>query len=233
MRYPTLNAGRTDALVRQLINGEEPSALSVALWRGEGETIDFEILDEIIEDLRERLIEIGEDPDLTTDKDPFEGEVAEGVFPFLHSIPIRVLDDLGFWRFLAVHYFWWFIRWREAGPITNGNAATYTSANRNTEQIPLRLYLRAKAVLIGSDVSPAAALEQSTDFWRSHVIRVRTGTAPTVSRAFVQMQQDPTTRLTTDPLREYARRLNRTWTNVNLNLLDADEASKLISELRD
>lgn len=231
MRYPTLNAGQTDELVRQLIKGEETSIHTVALWRGDGETIDLDDLEDAIYDLRERLKEIGEDPALTSDKDPFEGEVAAKVFPFLNAVPIEVLDDLGFWRYLSVRYFWWFVSWRESGPIESGNVATYTSANRNTEQIPLRLYLRAKAIQNGDDLTFASTLEKSTDFWRSHVIRVRTGTAPKVARAFVSMQKE--THLPTETLREYARRLNRTWTNVNLNLLTEDQAEDLIKELRD
>ena len=231
MRYPTLNAGQTNELVRQLIQGEETSIHTVALWRGDGESIDFDTLEEAIEELQERLAEIGVDPALTSDKDPFEGEVAASVFPFLDSVPTEVLDDLGFWRYLSVRYFWWFVSWRESGPIASGNVATYTSANRNTEQIPLRLYLRAKAIRNGDDLGLASALEKSTDFWRSHVIRVRTGTAPKVARAFAEMQKE--TPLPTNPLREYARRLNRTWTNANLNLLSEEQAKALIEELRD
>ena len=83
------------------------------------------------------------------------------------------------------------------------------------------------------DVSLTAGLQHGSDFWRSHVLRVRTGTAPELTRALVEMQKDDDRRLATDPLRAYARRLNRVWTNVNLNLLDKDQASALIEELRE
>jgi hypothetical protein len=233
MRYPTLNSGQTDELVRQLLRNEETSVFTAALWKGHGETIDFEELEVTIEDFQGRLIEFRGDQTLSGDKDLFEGRLAESLFPFFDSVPIEVLDDAGFWRYLCVHYFWWFVSWRESGPLASGNAAAYTNAAQNTEQIPLRLYLRAKAVRRGDDVSPSAELHQSSDFWRSHVLRVRTGTAPEITRALVEMQKDNDRHLATDDMRAYARRLNRIWTNVDLNLLNEDEAKRLIDELRD
>jgi hypothetical protein len=234
MRYPTLSSAQTEDLVQQLVRGESTSAFTLALWKGHGETIDFEPLEEVVEDFQDLLITFREDPSANSDKDLFEGTLAVAVFPFFNSIPIEVLDDPGFWRYLAIQYFWWFASWRESGPIASGNAAAYTNASLNSEHIPLRLYLRAKAVKVeDNDVSLTAGLRHGSDFWRSHILRVRTGTAPKLTRALVEMQNDNERRLATDPLRSYARRLNRVWTNVNLNLLDEAQTKELIEELRD
>lgn len=234
MQYPTLNAGRTDMLVAQLIAGEPVAAEAVATWKGSGESIDFDDFDEMLDEVREEWAERREgSAKFDKDKDRFEGELAVLIFPFLSSIPIPVLDDPGFWRFLAVSRFWWFISWREDTAVANGNVRTYTSSQRNTEQIPLRLFLRAKALGSSDEMALASSLKKSTDFWRSHVIRVRTGTAPAVTRAFAEMQLDEESRLKTGPLRSYARKLNRTWTNVNLALLDDAEAKALIDELKE
>lgn len=233
MRYPTLNVGRTGEFVKQLLIGEDPSIEGEAYWRGEGESVEFDALDIVLARLRKKLMEeIGEDPSLTTDKEPFEGEVAVAVFDFLHSLPVEVLDDPGFWRFLAVSRFWWFIRWRESGPIESGNVGTYTDGRRNTEQIPLRLYLRVKAVADAGSPDLAKDLEWCTDFWRSHVIRVRTGAAPALAAQFAAQQKGPG-RLKTDPLRDYARRLNRLWTNVHFGLYGQEQAKAVIEELRE
>lgn len=235
MRYPTLSSVQTEDLVQQLVRGKDTSASTMALWKGHGESVDFEPLDEVVEDFKGQLAEFVEDLATSGDKDLFEGRLAKAVFPFFDSIPIEVLDDPGFWRYLTIQYFWWFASWRESGPIASGNAAAYTNASLNSEHIPLRLYLRAKAVRKekDSDVSLTAELRHGSDFWRSHILRVRTGTAPMLTRALVEMQKDDDRRLATDPLRDYARQLNRVWTNVNLNLLDKDQASALIKELRE
>jgi len=232
MRYPTLNTGRTAEIIADLLTGAKPSVDTDAVWRGDGETISFDSLDEVLEMLGGRLDDIGIDPTLTADKEPFEGEVAVAIYPFLSALPIEVLDDPGFWRYLSVSRFWWFVQWREAAAIERGNVATYTDARRNTEQIPLRLFLRVKSVAGSGNLSLAKDLTKCTDFWRSHVIRVHTATAPPVAAAFAEMQKG-NGRLPTTKLRAYARRLNRTWTNVQLGLYDQGHADAIIEELRE
>jgi hypothetical protein len=234
MRYPSLNSTRTDMIVEQLRNGETVSVDAVATWRGEGESIDFDELDILLEEIQTDFDRRrAKSEKLDKDRDRFEGELSVKIFPFLSLIPIPVLDDPGFWRYLSVSRFWWFISWREAEPVNKGNAATYTSSQRNTEQIPLRLYLRAKSLYGTDEMTLAHSLKKSTDFWRSHIIRVQTGTAPNITKAFAELQADDDTRMKTDILRAYARKLNRTWTNVNLMLLDEVEAKSLIKELKE
>lgn len=231
MRYPTLNLGHVESIVADRFKGLDPSCDSVAIWRGIGESIEFDELDAALIAARAELDRIGTDPSLTTDKEPFEGALAFSVYPFVASIPIEVLDDPGFWRYLALSRFWWFVQWREAGPIERGNISTYVDGRRNTEHIPLRMYLRVKAVAEGGRPELAKELEKCTDFWRSHVTRVRTATAPNLATAFASMQKG-NGRLKTDALRSYARRLNRLWTNVQLGLYDERQASSLIEALR-
>ena len=91
------------------------------------------------------------------------------------------------------------------------------------------MYLRAAAVGGLPFAEYASVLPKATDFWRSHVVRVRTGTAPSLVRAFVDMQRQR--RLPTDPLRQFAKALNRTWSNVVLSIYD-DEAQALVEEIR-
>jgi hypothetical protein len=233
MRYPTLNAGRTELIVEQLVAGETVSVDAVAIWRGDGESIDFEVIDNRLEEIRDDFESRRGDRQFEAEPDRFEGELAVLIDSFFSAVPIPILDDPGFWRYLSVTRFWWFISWREQGPISRGNVATYTSSQKNTEQIPLRLYLRARALRGTQAMELAHLLRASSDFWRSHVLRVRTGTAPRLTQAFAEMQLDEESRLSTDSLRVCARRLNRTWTNVNLALLETEEVRELLNELKE
>lgn len=229
MKYPTLGHARMMGIVELLIAGEAVSVDAQADWVGNGESINLSPLEMTVQaasDDLQHLIDSGSTP---KDKEPFEGRLAADIFHHIDAFPLAVKDDPGFWRYLAVKYFWWFTAWREAGPIANGNAATYVDAKRNTEQIPLRLYLRAKAV--GGDSHLCQGIPQSADFWRSHVIRVRTGSSVSLATAFAASQE--TERMSTNPLRSYARRLNRQWTNVLLGMYDDREAKSLIQELRE
>lgn len=229
MRYQVIDRTTCDALVEQLLAGEQPSVEAMAQGAGSGDDIDLTALDAAIAPFRKELEEIVAGR-MKQDKEVFEGRLSAAVHPSLAVLPAEVLDDRGFWRYLALSRFWWYIAWREAGPLASGNGHTYTHAMQAVMAIPTRLFLRGQAVAKEGDYAPAYALERSADFWRSHVLRVKVGTSPTLTRAFVKLQQDR--QMKTDPqLRPYARQLNRTWTNVVLHLYDEDEAYGLLDEL--
>lgn len=232
MRYPTLTIGHLETMIAERAKGSETNGEQYVVWRGVGESVSFEALDLIVGALRAELDHRGSDPALTSDKEPFEGQLALAIFGELDSLPVEVLDDPGFWRFLAITRFWWFVEWRESEPLARGNVLTYVDGRRNSETIPLRLYLRAKAVATSGDPQLAKELTKCTDFWRSHILRVRTGSAPPLAAAFAEMQKNSDTRLSTKPLRSFARRVNRLWTNVQLSVYDSKQAAQVIEELR-
>ena len=227
MRYRALTAGQVHEIVDVLASGSEFGVDAVALERGEGEGLDEGPLRKVLDGFRNELLEgaIG-------DVEQFEGRLAAALHPWFTSIPIEVLDDPGFWRYLAVRHFWWFSSHRESEPISKGNVKNLVDASRPAEQIPLRLFLRTRAIDVDGDVRLAGALPQSTDFWRSHITRVRLSSAPIVARAFAEAKlADSERQLTTNPLRRVARRLNRTWANTNLDLYGPEDAQRLIEEV--
>jgi hypothetical protein len=227
MRYRVLTIAQTHEIVELLVAGEDFGTDAVALERGDGEQLDVGPLLDIVEVFRERLSECGS----SVDTEHFEGQLAAALHPWFSSIPIEVLDDPGFWRYLAVKYFWWFTAHRESDPIARGNFTNLVDATLPAEQIPLRLYLRTRAIDVDGDVQLAGALAHSTDFWRSHINRVRLGSAPVVARVFAEAKlADTKGRLSTNPLRRVARRLNRTWANTNLDIYEREDALHLIQE---
>lgn len=218
----------THDIVGHLVDGEHVSVDAKAVERGDGETLDTEHLESIIGEFRSELT--GHPP---RDVEIFEGRLAAATHPWFSSLPVEVLDDPGFWRYLALKHFWWFTMWREAKPIESGNYKNLVDATKPAEQIPFRFFLRTRAVDRDGDVALAGELEKSTDFWRSHITRVRLASAPNIARAFAEAKRDDRdpVRLTTDPLRRVARRLNRTWSNINLDLYDETEARALVHDV--
>jgi len=228
MRYPTIGAPQVMDIAEMLLRGSAVHVDDLCTWRGDGVSLDLRDLDAVVTAAEEDLRRLVQEQDPSTDREPFEGRLAAGIFHHLESVPPEVLDDKGFWRYLAVSRFWWFISWRESERLARGSIKPYLDVSQTAEQIPLRLYLRAKAV--GGDVQLCQSIPKSTDFWRSHLIRVRTGSAPHLGRAFARMQTE--TRLPTEDLRGLARQLNRTWSNVVLVAYSAEEAAALIEELK-
>ena len=226
MKYRVVSAAQSHEIAAHLVAGHAYGIDAVAAIRGEGQEIDYASLEVLCSAFEE---EVEEDP--LDDVDLIEGRFAVLAYPWFSSIQIEILDDPGFWRYISLKYFWWFISVREATPISNGNVNSLVDAALPAEQIPLRMFLRAKAVDVDGDASLAGQLSHSADFWRSHVKRVRLGSAPAVSRKFAEAKlNDAGKLLTTNPLRRVARQLNRTWANTNLDLYSEDDAQMLIEE---
>ena len=195
--------------------------------QGDGEEVDYERIQQASLRIDQNLDMPR--PESSKDKDHLEGRAAPILYEALEGIEVSVLDDPGFWRYLSLRYFWGFIEWREKKAFAKGNYLKYIDGDESTECVLTRMYLRVQA-LGGSEYGHLASdISRSTDFWRSHVIRVRTGTSPELTRAFVKKQRDD--RLKTDDLREFAKSLNRTWTNLLLNIYDDEEAEGLFKEL--
>jgi len=228
MRYPTVTDEGAKILLAEYEVGVTDNLAIRTTWLGDGDEVDLAELGRIVAPFEQELAVDG----APGDWDPFEGRLAAGVHASMNDVPIQVLDDHQFWAYLSFRYFWWFTSRREAGPIANGNGLRYVQNRAPADAIPIRLFLRGQAALLAGDYRPASSLVRSADLWRSHVLRVRTGSAPTVTRAFVELQERVAMR-TERTLRPFARRLNRTWTNVLLHTYDEDRASALMQQIHD
>ena len=227
MRYPMITMSECRSLAKQMNNGISPEIQPFVNWLGVGDALDLDRIEEAAKKVGQvwneyRVID-------GSDKDLLEGRVAPILYSVLQEVCVEVLDDPGFWRYLSLAHFWDFIAWREDKAFGKGNYLKYVDGEKSTECVLTRMYLRVQALGGNEYESMAAEVEKATDLWRSHIIRVRTGTAPPLTRAFVKWQRD--NRLNTPDLREFAKRLNRTWTNVLLNIYDDEEAERLIAEL--
>ncbi|MEX0826152.1 MAG: hypothetical protein WD184_05320 [Acidimicrobiia bacterium] len=224
MTYPVLTGTKCAELARQLLQGTSPAIEAFADWVGVGPEVDLGPIERAAALILAEMTSAGD-----SDKDMFEGRYCVLIHDALAAVPIEIRDDRGFWRFLALKYFWPFIKWREAEAFERENHLRYVDAASSTESVITRMHLRAAAVGGQEWARLAGGIPKSTDFWRSHILRVRTCTAPPVARAFASRQMDE--RLSTPLVRQVARRVNRTWTNVELHLYDDDEARDLIDDL--
>ena len=232
MRYPALSRSKCVDLAGRMINGETPDIREHVSWQGVGAEIDLDELrhasDLIAVEMR------GAATDSYGERYRVEGTASVLLYQALQHIDQDVRgdprDDPAFWRYLSLAYFWEFISWRERRPFAAGNFEKYVDAESPTECVLTRMYARGASVG-GLDHLDSATAVEGTDFWRSHVLRVRTGTAPPIVRALVEMQA--TQRLTTNDIRAFAKGLNRMWANVVPAIYDDEDARALIAELRE
>ena len=232
MKYPALSRSKCVELARRMIAEETPAVDEHVEWQGVGEEeIDLDELrhasDLIIEEMRATA------GNYYSERYRVEGTAAVLLYQALQHIDRDIRgdprDDPAFWRYLSLAHFWEFIRWREQRPFAAGNFEKYVDAESPTECVLTRVYARGASVGGLNHLDSATAVA-GTDFWRSHVLRVRTSTAPPVVRAFVEMQA--THPLVTNDLRAFAKALTKTWANVVPTIYDDEDATALIAALR-
>ena len=220
-----------DEIARTRISGGDPTLDEH--WVGNGQDVNLSRIEDAaswIDALMHKHIDVG-------DKDYVEGLASTKLYaalcptdPDATGVPdVPVLDDPGFWRFLALRYFWGFIKWRQPRAFDNGKHMRFLDAEQSRDTVLTRMYLRVAAAGGLQYADHAECLRESTDFWQSHILQVRTASAPALTRAIVDRQR--TDRQETEPLRRFAKRVNGTWTNVLLNLYDDSEAAGLVNEL--
>lgn len=231
MKYPTVSKGDTRDMAGLLLDGEGIDVELHTVWEGREEELNVEPLAKVADQVTTQLAVFQKSG--SKDRDLFEGQVAAELHPTLRDLTVEALDDPGFWRWLTMKYFWDFVFWRESGTFASREFEKYRKyidGLSAAECVLMRMFLRAQAVVDGDDYSMTSAISSGTDFWRSHILRVRVGASPPVAKAFAHEQA--THRMPTGELRSYARRLNRIQTNVVLALYDDASAQALIAGLR-
>lgn len=240
MRSPVIPAGKISLVCELLLEGANPAAVEpFAETIGDGPSeLDVDAIDDLSQELRDRHEALRAGPG-SPDPDEFEGQLGARVHSLLTQLGVdeTALDSPGFWAYLSTRYFWWFVAWRHRITITSGNYSkfrTYVDGTSPAECVMLRAYLRARLVHEPGAEDPyqlASAVPKGADFWRSHVLRVKTGTSPALTRALTEHQVSD--RMATDDLRRLAKKLNRTWSNVVLHVYDDEDARSLLRDLAD
>ncbi|MXZ30105.1 MAG: hypothetical protein F4078_06445 [Acidimicrobiia bacterium] len=257
MRYPFLDESATLRIARARIRARTASDVSARglddleqdlqadlRRRGEGAEFDPLGLESARSDI-ERVIQAATHDMDGLDQDQIEGRAAVLLHRALSesSATVPMLDDPAFWRYVALAHLWNFAAWREskafssaAGEEAEGLSPekfkVYVDGKRFTECVPARMWLRVN-MLGGRDEHLASAVREGTDFWRSHILRVRLGEHPAIVRAMVRRQANEATRLATSPLRGLVKELTRTFNNLVPSVLEDEAADRLVAEIWD
>lgn len=227
MRYPAIRAAGAREIVRRRLANTHVDTTDIVIWRT---TTDGGTDDADLRSLRELGHEIDARAKTTepsaVNKDALESEFSPRLFDATDALPVEILDDPGFWAWVSLDCMDGFVAWREN--LQRETGSVYYDGRSWSECIPLRMYHRGR--IVQPEPELASAIARSTDFWRSHIIRVQNSTAPEICKALVESQAED--RMMTDELREFAKRINRLWTNLSLQDYSRDEARSLVADQR-
>jgi hypothetical protein len=229
--YPSISEKELLRVARLRIDGDYTTEPKIE-WLGSGDRFDDKAATASSVELEERL-KGWDKKKLKGDPDAFEGNIASTVYDLLKDTPLITLDDPGFWRYLAME-FWWYAEWRQKKTFQLGkDYIKYVDGRNSNECVILRTFLRGQIASTAGDPNLASVIPEATDFWRSHIVRVLNWKFPSVVKAFIKLQERE--RMAMGPggeLRIVGRRLNRRRANLILTEYSYQEATELLDELR-
>lgn len=178
-----------------------------------------------------------------------EAFMASRVHRTLCDLPTEMLQDFGFWRYLALFPYCWYLQLREGGPSGvsvkpqdyGGRKPKSDDAAQHVEtspvyQLMLRTFLWGKVAFqeepLQDPYRRATLVNETggavTDVWHSHLVRIQLGQLGALPHAFLDsICADPKAN-TTNPARDVEKRLTRMKHTVLFDVYDLDEARKLV-----
>ena len=235
MSYPTLSAKAADEIVEALKDGDEADQ-ELVQWV-EGHEVDLEaVADASAKGLSkwEEVLQQSNGKPKQSDRTRLDATMAPLVHTALKSTHPTVLDDKGFWRYLALFEFAWFI---EARRTTKEKflASDYGGSNISTRGFHDSHYI-VKAFrrgLLSYDPSESEPYERATrindmgfddiDVWDSHFHRARFGRVGVASKALFDAVTQPDY-FGFNETRTYAILVTREHRNLLLDVYDYDDA---------
>ena len=114
-------------------------------WMGTGEMLDLVPISQLSRRWRQLGLSLRKPGTrlIVTDLRESPGALHRG----LRDLPIEVLDDPHFWRYLTFGHFWWLVSWRESNAFAGHDYSryrTYVDAMNPSECVLTRMFLRGQ-----------------------------------------------------------------------------------------
>ena len=228
MQYPTVTLHAYQRFINEYRQKAPLRDKPEGVLRGQGEEplnrIRAELL-RIVDEWKKSIKKIG---DSSAKKEELEAELSSQLFRILETLPVTMLTDSDFWRFLSSEYFFEFTLWRDG---ENCALASFgaSSATVNFDCVPFRMFNRGLiAFTISEDINELDyAHIPGTDLWRSHILRVLTSYSSSMSQAI--LDEYKAGNLPTAVVRDVAKSLRKNRANVVFEVLDLEEAMEILN----
>jgi hypothetical protein len=202
---------------------------------GSGEDIASGAIRDLVQELN-RIIGFsiagdGEDNAALISKTDFDIQARAIIYESLSGLPIAVLTDLDFWRYLAVVHLRKIVCWRFPNPPPE----KFGFSTNRYRSMPFSLFLKGQLV---SECSPTEVAHvdaiTDVDIWASHVWGVLVGSVKDVvipyleSCASLQSASGEFSKVSRLELRELSKRLTSMRSNIVFDVCDASSLKELV-----
>ena len=229
MQYPTVSLHSYQRFINEYRQNSPLRDKPEGVLRGQGEDplnrVRPELL-RLIDDWKKTIKKIG---DSSVKKEELEGELSSQLFRVLESLPVTMLTDSDFWRYISSEYFFEFTLWRdgEACALASFGAS---SSSVNFDCVPFRMFNRGLiAFTITEDINDLEyAHIPGTDLWRSHILRVLTSYSASMSQAILDEYKEGN--LPTAVVRDVAKSLRKSRANIVFEVLDLDQSAEILTK---
>lgn len=229
MQYPTVSLNVIQGFLAEVATEGEMADPPQYVIRGSGEDF-FDKNLKFLRSIQESLAKEVAAADKKTNPDEIEGLYSVKVFEAFHSLPVEVLTDRDFWRYLSSHYFFEFTVWRDGDDGKLPSNKSFGASSRSLSSfdcVPYRMFNRGLLnYLLTQDLSDSSyAAVPGTDIWRSHILRVKTAFSPHLVRSYIEKLEAK--KLPTGLVRPLAKRFRRDRSNILFEILDEAAAADL------
>lgn len=228
MKKPVISQADMHEYVNSLREGK-PIDIKVA-FAGDENTIASELIESFVTSLIDLRDTCAKGITKTKDKkySEFEKAASPLVLTFLRSLPISCQFDPGFWSYLSYRVTE-VITWRYPPNDAEGWAKNFVASHTSSDFVDGFLPRLAIKGLI-SEGSPSSTELTQQDFWRSHVLRVKTGFSRTVSQAFAEaVVRDE---IAVEKQRSMAKSIRAIRSNVIFEILDPAQAKTIVDKAK-
>jgi len=228
MQYPTVSLHSYQRFINEYRQNSPLRDKPEGVLRGQGEDplnrVRPELL-RLIDDWKKTIKKIG---DSSAKKEELEGELSSQLFRVLESLPVSMLTDSDFWRYISSEYFFEFTLWRDGETCALASFGA-SSSSVNFDCVPFRMFNRGLiAFTITEDINDLEyAHIPGTDLWRSHILRVLTSYSASMSQAILDEYKEGN--LPTAVVRDVAKSLRKSRANIVFEVLDLDQSAEILT----
>jgi hypothetical protein len=231
MTYPIVTASDAKRFLSAKRGNPDVLQSLVVRSREQGEEVEWDdIVEELADILHKKKAGVSTVERGSGGGGRFEAEAARAVhqaMPRFHP----ALSDSEFWTWLAVAHFSDVVEWRYGSKKKPADLKNY-GIGSSTENLLYRLWLRAELAYDSRASDPYHLVSYGdVDFWRSHLFRQGYATARQFARAFLKFQFSAgrgQPRLSIRQVRDLAKRLKRSRTNLLVEVMDEAQATRFI-----